>query len=272
MKDGISSLTLWEQGDFALNVGGFLFGTTPDEKDLADDEAIKIAIRESDEAIVGAVLISQTCDVVRLGNQDELVAICPLVKRSVSEQNEIAKGRRPSLAIIGESPDGTFADLSRVMSVTKKLLITWPRSQGFSDSNEKLRFASALERKFGRFAFPDNFNTALSGFQSRVWSKHDKNSNIGNIYRSIKQIRFRATPNWNVPSRKISIIFILQDKSSMTETKDEIQSELKAQVDKIELPKGYNWANPKFVLLFLSELSAEEFLESQAADFDFLSR
>lgn len=271
MADEASSLGAWRQGDFALDVGGFVFGAQPDEEDLAEDGDLKIAVRESVDQIVGAVIVSQTCDIVRVRDDLDVVAVCPLVKRSWTEQTEIAKGRRPSLAIIENSPDGSFVDLSRVMSVSKRLVQTWQRKSGFNGEQSRQRFASALERKFGRFAFPDDFNIAMSAFQKRVWSKHDKHSDHGKVYRSIRQIRFRAAPNWSAARIEIAIIAILNEPNALEIEREKISAELKSQVAKIELPDGYRWAEPKFVLLSLSELSARELLESQQADFDFLS-
>lgn len=271
MKEEASPLGSWQQGDFALNVGGFSFGVRPDEDDLAVDEAQKIALRETEDQIVGVVVVSQTCEVVRMRHEDEVVAVCPLVQRDETEQRAIAKGRRPSLAIVENSPPGSFADLSRIMSISKDLLSSWERKSGFCDSRKRLRFAAALERKFGRFAFPDDFNLSMSGFQKRVWSKHDKASDIGKVYRSIRQIRFRVSPDWNASNRKIAIIAILEDEDVVEIDRKTIGQELADQIANIALPEGYDWAEPKFILLRLSELSAEDLLESQQADFDFLS-
>ncbi|MEM9571549.1 MAG: hypothetical protein AAF996_08785 [Pseudomonadota bacterium] len=272
MIDEGSSLGSWQQGDFALEVGGFIFAARPDEDDLLEDANQKLAVRETEDQIVGAVIVSQTCDIVQMRGTLDVVQICPLVFRSQAAQKEIAKGRRPSLAIIENSPPGTYADLSRIMSVTKDLLVSWQRHSGFDDARSRLKFAAALERKFGRFAFPDDFNASMVDFQKRVWSKHDKKSDLGAIYRSIRQIRFRSAPDWTAERKEIAMIAILEEPNEMTVDRDTIRQELVAQIDKIELSDGYRWGHPKFVLLSLSELSAQELLESQPADFDFLSQ
>ena len=109
-------------------------------------------------------------------------------------------------------------------------------------------------------------------FQKRVWSKHDKKSDLGAIYRSIRQIRFRSAPDWTAERKEISMIAILEELDEMKVDRDTIRQELAAQIYTIELSDGYRWSHPKYVLLSLSELSAQELLESQPADFDFLSQ
>ena len=51
------------------------------------------------------------------------------------------------------------------MSVHKDLLRAWVRHEGFSSEEGRVRFAAALERKFGQFAFPDDFDKAIEAFR-----------------------------------------------------------------------------------------------------------
>ncbi len=52
-------------------------------------------------------------------------------------------------------------DIGRVMSVYKKLQTSWEHSSGFSCESGRVKFAAALERNFGQFAFLDQVNRAL---------------------------------------------------------------------------------------------------------------
>lgn len=257
-------LSQWRQGDFALAVGGFLFASTPSGKD---------AFNASEEAkdIVGLVAISQTCDIVRQTGGRHYVAVCPLVEVDEPQLAEVRRGRRPYFAEIENAGEAFFADLRRVMSVEKDLLKKWNRREGFSSDQSRVKFAAALERKFGQFAFPDEFDQAIVKFRQRVWSRHSKGlSPPGKIYRSLAQIRFRATPNWSAAERAISVIAIVMEEQDREASREEIHQELTHELEKIAWPEGYGWAEPELILGTAVELSAEDVMSSQRGDFDFL--
>lgn len=155
------SLTQWHQGDFALGVGGFLFAGLAEGDELFDAE-------ETTDNVIGLVAISQTCDIVRRTGGRDFVTVCPMVDVPAAQLTDVQKGRKPYFADIEHAGRTVFADLRRVMSVHKDLVKTWKRQTGFSDAG-RLRFAAALERKFGQFAFPDDFDQAIKGFRNRVW-------------------------------------------------------------------------------------------------------
>ncbi len=157
----------WRQGDFALEVGGFLYAGIAEGNGPFQAEGTY-------DSIVGHIVISQTCDIVRRTGGRLFVAVCPLIK--VNEQNlsEIRHGRRPYLTDVENTDKEVVADLRRIMSVHKDVLQTWKRRSGFSNDLTRLRFAAALERKFGQFAFPDDFDRAIAVFRQRVWSRYSK--------------------------------------------------------------------------------------------------
>lgn len=258
------SLELWRQGDFALGVGGFLFAGLADGAEAFD-------AREQTEGIVGLVAISQTCDIVRRTGGRDYVAVCPLVRVDAAELSAVRKGRRPYLTDIENAEELAFADLRRVMSVDKDLLRTWDRLDGFSTEAGRVRFAAALERKFGQFAFPNKFDQATKSFRDRVWSRHDRaESDPGKVYRSLLQIRFRASPSWDADERTITVIAVLADEGSRETDRKAIGEELENVLAKITWPIGYRWGDPTFILGTASELSAADIVDSRRADFDFL--
>lgn len=254
----------WRQGDFATNVGGFLFAVQSNGKEHFDAE-------EQTRDIVGMVVISQTCDIVRDTGGRHYVAVCPLIEVATNELNLVRKGRRPYLIDVENAAETAFADLRRVMSVDKRLLRSWNRRVGFSSEEAKIRFAAALERKFGQFAFPDDFDHAMRPLRERVWSRHNKlNSLPGKIYRSIAQIRFRSNPDWASEKRHVSIVVVLNSEEDREASREEINSELDETLDKVELPTGYEWMNPRFIVGTAKDLTAEDITSSRRGDFDFL--
>lgn len=260
------SLKHWRQGDFALDVGGFLFASRA-EGDNAFDAS------EATKNIVGLVLISQSCDIVRRTGGRHYVAVSPLIKVSGEELSAAKKGRRPYLTNIENAGEAVFADLSCVMSVHKDVVATWQKHTGFSSEAGSLRFAAALERKFGQFAFPDDFNRSIKKFHERVWSRHDKNhSTPGKVYRSLVQVRFRAEPDWRSDNRRMLVIAIMKNEEDCEVGREVIREELENVLGTITWPHGYEWQDTelKFLLATARELSAEDLLTSQRGDFDFL--
>ena len=259
----------WRQGDFALDVGGFLYAK---EKETAEGEHHFDAAEEREETCkaVGLIVITQTCDIIRREGGKNFVSVCPLVQRDDKEVKEIKKGYRPYFADVENIGDNVFADLRRVMSVSKDLLRTWKRHDGFTTESKKITFAASLERYFGRFAFPDDFDSAINDFKKRVWQRHDKQgSEPGSIYRSLLEIRFRAAPSWEAEKRKITLIALLGPLESGI-TREKIRDELSEQLAKVKWPEGYEWAAPEFILQSPKYLTAEDYINSQRADFDFL--
>ena len=118
MSDGTPStpnedapLEAWRQGDFASDAGGFLFAKPPAGGYPYD-------AKELTEGIVGLVIISQTCDIVRRTGGRHYVAVCPLITVDEAE--------------VENAGETVFADLRRIMSVHKDLLRAWVRHEGFS--------------------------------------------------------------------------------------------------------------------------------------------
>ena len=257
-------LNHWRQGDFAFNVGGFLYAI-PAEGDEPYDAS------ETTENIVGLVVISQTCDIVRRTGERHYLTVCPLIEKNKDDLTDILRGRKPNLADVENAGELVFADLNRIMSVHKDIVKTWDRNTGFNSEATRIKFAAALERKFGRFAFPDEFDSAMKEFNGRVWKRHKKDgSELGRVCRSLAQIRFRAEPNWEAYERTITVIAVLNEKNNREVEREHIGRVLDDEFDKIDLPEGYNWANQRLILETTKGLSAEDIIESRRGDFDFL--
>jgi hypothetical protein len=257
------ALSRWRQGDFALISGGFLSAIEAEEVD-----SFEAAI---DDSVVGLAVVSQTCDIIRMQADRRFVIMCPLVAHDERVAKDVVRGRRPNLFRIEGAPEHFFADISRMMSVDKRVLARWPRSDGFTSEEGRARFGAALERKFGRFAFPNDFDDAVKEFKERVWSRHgSRDSEPGKVYRSLEQIRFAAAPDWDSAPASITVVAILHPEGNREVDRATIQKELEGQIAKIELPGEMAWGDPNLVLATLDDLTARDYLSSQRADFDFL--
>lgn len=268
-EDIADALALWRQGDFALDVGPFFFADLTD--DGSDNPYSPI---EETESVFGFVVISQTCDIVRYDPETEynFVTVAPLVEINNDAAKLIAKGRTPHLVRIENAPNVKFVvDLRRAMTVSKELLASWQRVDGFNTAESRANFGHSIERNYGRFAFPGPFVDAIAKFSDRVKEKHDKESDFGRIYRSIFSIRARAAPHWEAEEKEIAFLIFLANKENREATWEEIDGEIRAQVDGIKLPPGYKWSDPKKLLGTLSDFPARDWIESFAIDLEFLS-
>ena len=164
--DDYAFLSEWRQGDYSLDVGGFLYAGVSSGGESFD-------ARESGDGVRGLVVISQTCDIIRRTGGRHYATVCPLIKITPKEVKEARKGRKPYLSVVGNVDEGFFADLRKPFSVDKDLMRGWERYDGFSTVLARSKFSSRLEH-FGRFAFPDEFDAAFKNFKDRVWSRHDK--------------------------------------------------------------------------------------------------
>ncbi len=254
----------WRQGDYVRGVNWFVF--------LDLDESGEYVTKHTQcSDVVGLVAISQTCDIVRRTQNRDYVAVCPLIKVTENISDEVRRGRRPYMVRIENTDEDIVVDLRRVMSVQKNIVRTWERSEGFNSRYGSVQFAAALERKFGQFAFPDEFDEAIACFKKRVWSRHNRQSSpLGAIYRSLAQIRIRADPDWSADCKEITFIVIMKDKLEQNVTRQNINKELNTSFGKIEWPRGYDWSSQRFVLHTAGDLTAEDIISSNRGDFDFL--
>lgn len=191
MKDDDQNpLCEWCQGDYALDVAPFIALIPLDEEN-------GYVIGETFEHIRGVVIISQTCDIVRESGERYHVAGCALVERPEEEASLIQNGRRPHLVPVELAPPNTYADLSKPVAIDKTLLALWKREVGFSTDEKRHKFGFAISRKFGNFAFPDEFDMAVGHLKKQAWKRHETDTELGRIYRSIREIRFCCAGGWD---------------------------------------------------------------------------
>lgn len=254
----------WCQGDFAYNVGGFSYGSKSDR-----GEPYKVFLQNDD--VVGLIVVSQTCDIVRRTGGRYYVTVCPLIEIDAYEIVSAEKGKRPYLAYVEHTESNVFADFRRFMSIHKDLVAQWKRVTGFTTESKKRRFAAALERKFGLFAFPDEFNAAIDEFRRRVWTRHDKTgSPFGAAYRSLREIRFLSSPSWDAEQREITVFAIINPATEELISRDTIAELLERSLETVEWPEGFRWSNQRFVVCFPDEINVSDYITSIPGDFDFL--
>lgn len=180
----------WRQGDVALGVDWFAHFANPalPLTDAAegwfeahpDEEPAQVELVES--KVEGVVVVSQTCDLVLDCLERTHVEVAPLVQVDPARLPEILKLQRPRYAYVpAVATRFLVADLDRIMTVEKSVVMTWDRTLGcFSDEDRRL-FAEALARKRLRPAFPDDFVEFVRPLKERLTKRAGKQSDEGRI-------------------------------------------------------------------------------------------
>lgn len=267
----------WRQGDFFLSENLF-FIHLADLKRPLTNEAMEIAeerAREGDELevegiaseVIGYVLITQTCDIVRDCKARSYVELSPLVQVNESILKETRLLRRPAFAYIpNASSYNLIADLDRIITIEKSILSNYDPITGCNDDSERRAFADALARHRNRSAFPDDFNVCMGSVRDYLKKIHRKNNDEGFLINSISEIRVTASPNWDAENITIFLWFILHPQAALS-TNDISQYiekwlSLFGQSEKYEL---------QGVVCRLEDMNALDYVSSERLDLDQLS-
>ena len=260
----------WCQGDYVLGEHWFIQRFNPkkpltDESKSVTDEAVDLAEYE----VRGFVVVTQTCDIVRSCISRPFIEIVPLVEVNEKELHEIQRSRQPRYAYIpGIAERNLVADLDRVMTVEKAVIIEWERKVGCSNDEEVRKLGQSLARKRVRFAFPDDFIELAKKLQNRLRDKHDKASPEGEALRALREIRVRASPSWNDTEIELMFWFI----------RDEEQLEFQGigweqqRTKWLELiSESGRFKSIDGQVITLEDMTAKDYVESDQLDLDHLS-
>ena len=252
----------WRQGDCVLGDDlhfYFVVAHNPNDDNLTEFDA---------EKVHGYMVTTQTCDVVREIEKQPYLDVCPVVDVSEQTYVEIKKGLRPRyLCIPAFSERLWVADLGRIQTVSKHVLVNWKRIPGSAGDEEIRGIQRGLARKVNRFAFPDDFNVMMQKLNDRFKKKHNKNSIEGMMLRGLKETRVLASPSWEADTVELQFWFLCDEPARE-------QPKLLTQVEKwlsLFKTEGRFSKEPTFIVNTYEDLSAKEYLSSDKLDLDYLS-
>ena len=268
-EDLLTRLAEWQQGDFSLDCGDFLFRGL--SKPIDGDKDDGGAMLDSEPS--GFVVISQTCDVVREPKRVPYVSVCPLVSVDEKRISEIERGQAPRFGFLSGAANGMAVDFSRTMSVTKELLVSWRQNRGCKDESQQLEFARALETFFGRFAFPDGFVKSVASLRKVILSKYSKETDFRKALRSIREMRVHPHANWSdktlVP---VTFIAVLDDEDKRELVDPEaIKEQIIPKIDAIKWEDPFVLHEDRLRLATLADMTAADYLNSYPLDVNSLS-
>jgi len=162
--------------------------------------------------VLGLVVVTQTCDLVRSCVERPFVEVAPLVELSAEYLDAARRGQTPRYFVAALGTLAAYAiDLDRVMTVEKSVVAGWKRASSDLDEAGLRALQRALARKRARFAFPDDFTGLVAPFRKRLVEKHGRQSDEGRALRALREIRVQATPNWDADEVRLSFWLLAEE-------------------------------------------------------------
>lgn len=270
LADLRAALRPWRQGDYTLSNNDFPVAFL-NENGVLETEW---------DTVRGWVVVSQTCDIVNVADiQDgvvkDVVVIAPIVEASSEKFVEDVRAGTTTVGAILENAElpSDIVDLRFLASVRKTTLAKMERIEGFTSDRTRDAFVNALERRYGRFAFPDDLsNGPIITIRNRAKAMRKKQgSDINLVYRSLRSIRVSADPDFDTVGAKIQFLLVLEDKP-LVEPKAIVEElEGQAKTSRFNWPASFEKQEPFFRVVTMDGISAREWDGSRHVDLDFIS-
>jgi hypothetical protein len=272
-----SCLASWRQGDVVLDgnipfvhLADLASPTTAGAEELVAEQGTDgLALVSMD--VLGFVVVTQTCDLVRTCLERPYLEICPLIPVPDNDVEMIRRGRLPRyVALPGLTNDKIVADLDRVMTIEKGLLvsITHQRTKGISNDQEASILSETLGRKRTRAALPDDFVASVSSLRRRIIEKHPKDSAEGDFLRSVREIRVRPIPDWDASEIEVEFLYVFDAAKNIP--KDAERKWIEPLMSRVKIGPWITAVYGRPV--GLDQLSAASYLSSERLDLDHLSQ
>lgn len=131
-------IACWRQGDLALGERWFV------HVGLEAESSAPVVLTTE---VVGLMVVTQTCDLVRRHALRPFVEFAPLIALDPEIWESVWRGERPSMATLScLRAVGLAADLDRAMTVEKRIVAEWVRTEGCMNETEVRLLADALAR------------------------------------------------------------------------------------------------------------------------------
>jgi hypothetical protein len=287
-NNGIDArLNDWNQGDVVLGTA-IPFVYVADYGKPITEGARQAAVADRAEGdsdlgmvaidVPGVVVVSQSCDLVRSCADQPFVKLAALQQIDPDFLDDVKRGRRPRYAYIPAVAGRLLvANLDAVSTVEKSVIAAvdpQDRIRGCRTDAEVRELAFALSRNVERFAFPDDFTTAMRSIQARILQKHgtvtrDKKgnpTNEGALLTALREIRVACLPSWSATDPTLTFYLIFNSQAEIPADGDEIAEALFKRFKPTGTFKDFT-----FRLVALSELSAEAYVSSEPLDLEHLS-
>lgn len=169
----------------------------------------------------GAVILSQTCDIVR--ENLPYLHIAPRVSLSEDDARQARKGRRPRYVNLPEIGTDAFVDLSNVGSLHKRIAAKSSSVRGVTTDDQISKFGKSVGRHFSRFAYPDDVSRFFAPLSDVIQSKAGKlDSPEGRRIEDVLQLRVESISGWSHRPYELRLILIVCPGALPTFENDEL--------------------------------------------------
>lgn len=154
---------------------------------------------------VGWVVVTQCCDLTADRSDEPFVQLCPAV--TLSDEQLVRQANKHWLPRYVPVPGfpGEFADLARIETFFKQD-VDWPAAvENEVDGSARRSFGQLVARRFGRFAFPDDFTQMFRSLRARLREKAGKTSIEGVLIDELIEVRAYPEPHWDAPSVEVAL-------------------------------------------------------------------
>lgn len=150
---------------------------------------------EDVETPYGSILLSQTCDAVRIGESHPNISVAIAATLDEATAASVRSGRQPRWVPVPNTQPPLFADLEYVASLPKTDLTDSMVRANIPDNawDDQRNFAQRVGRRFSRMAMPDPIVPWFDGVRELAQGKSGKlESAVGRMLETIVQFRVRA--------------------------------------------------------------------------------
>ncbi|EPE94128.1 hypothetical protein [Rhizobium grahamii] len=178
---------------------------------------------------------------VNFGRNKDYVMVCPIIVADERLRRQVINGVTPSAAILELRADECHViDLGKAASIHKRVLSSLPRKDGFSKDLSRSVFQQSLERRFGRFVFPDWLCTRpLRQLRDRAREKHKTGGSVGDVYKAVDEFRVRGNPDPESHGSAIGFIAVVDAEKEKKTTRKAIRDDFDALSKKFVWPEAY---------------------------------
>lgn len=179
--------------------------------DIAASEGTGSGLIVVPHVVDDVVLLTQTCDLQFTTAAEHRCLVAPLIYVSEQVAYEALRGRRPGFAGLPWVGLTAVADLSRITTVERSVLVGAVSRGHPRTLRERLHFAETISRYLTRPALPDHINEVLSPFVKRIAEKHDRESAEGRCVHKVSELRVEATPDIDHEEPALNVLMILDE-------------------------------------------------------------
>jgi hypothetical protein len=184
---------------------------SPEAAEIATSEGTHSGLIVVPHAVDDVVLLTQTCDLQFTTADEHRCLIAPVMHVPEQFALEALRGRRPGFAGLPWAGLTAVADLSRITTVERSVLIGAESRGCPATLRERLHFAETISRYLSRPALPDPVNDVLSPFVKRIAEKHDRESAEGRCAHKVSELRVEATPDIDHEEPALNVLMILEE-------------------------------------------------------------